>query len=128
MFFSRNNMKYYYRFLSVLGIIGFMLSACGNLPIPSTETAVPMSMTPTAGAGITPVQLQVGYGVRGPWFELYFTDPANPLSFQGSGGVDGPLVAAIDAAHLSIDVAAYSLRSEERRVGKECRSRWSPYH
>ena len=23
---------------------------------------------------------------------------------------------------------AISLRSEERRVGKECRSRWSPYH
>src|SRR2546422_11276587 len=24
--------------------------------------------------------------------------------------------------------AASALRSEERRVGKECRSRWSPYH
>src|SRR5271163_2495788 len=24
--------------------------------------------------------------------------------------------------------SAVSLRSEERRVGKECRSRWSPYH
>ena len=24
--------------------------------------------------------------------------------------------------------AEQSLRSEERRVGKECRSRWSPYH
>ena len=23
---------------------------------------------------------------------------------------------------------AYTHRSEERRVGKECRSRWSPYH
>ena len=23
---------------------------------------------------------------------------------------------------------ALSIRSEERRVGKECRSRWSPYH
>ena len=23
---------------------------------------------------------------------------------------------------------AFPLRSEERRVGKECRSRWSPYH
>ena len=23
---------------------------------------------------------------------------------------------------------AYLTRSEERRVGKECRSRWSPYH
>ena len=22
----------------------------------------------------------------------------------------------------------YERRSEERRVGKECRSRWSPYH
>ena len=22
----------------------------------------------------------------------------------------------------------YDQRSEERRVGKECRSRWSPYH
>ena len=22
----------------------------------------------------------------------------------------------------------HGLRSEERRVGKECRSRWSPYH
>ena len=22
----------------------------------------------------------------------------------------------------------YGFRSEERRVGKECRSRWSPYH
>ena len=25
-------------------------------------------------------------------------------------------------------VKAEELRSEERRVGKECRSRWSPYH
>src|SRR5471030_2371116 len=25
-------------------------------------------------------------------------------------------------------VSEYSVRSEERRVGKECRSRWSPYH
>ena len=26
------------------------------------------------------------------------------------------------------EAAAIVLRSEERRVGKECRSRWSPYH
>ena len=29
---------------------------------------------------------------------------------------------------LAEDQAHRSLRSEERRVGKECRSRWSPYH
>ena len=26
------------------------------------------------------------------------------------------------------EAALNALRSEERRVGKECRSRWSPYH
>ena len=31
---------------------------------------------------------------------------------------------------LTIRVSGYAVnyRSEERRVGKECRSRWSPYH
>src|SRR2546430_17614853 len=28
----------------------------------------------------------------------------------------------------TIDEAWQKYRSEERRVGKECRSRWSPYH
>ena len=32
------------------------------------------------------------------------------------------------AADLYDKVAGFLLRSEERRVGKECRSRWSPYH
>ena len=27
-----------------------------------------------------------------------------------------------------LEVRQVFLRSEERRVGKECRSRWSPYH
>ena len=33
--------------------------------------------------------------------------------------------------YFTASVPAYDsivLRSEERRVGKECRSRWSPYH
>src|SRR3989454_11892184 len=29
---------------------------------------------------------------------------------------------------LQVVEPALTLRSEERRVGKECRSRWSPYH
>src|SRR5256885_7291223 len=32
---------------------------------------------------------------------------------------------ARDVLHEGLDIA---VRSEERRVGKECRSRWSPYH
>ena len=29
---------------------------------------------------------------------------------------------------LAEDTRTSGIRSEERRVGKECRSRWSPYH
>ena len=32
-----------------------------------------------------------------------------------------------DSGELVV-LTLYSSRSEERRVGKECRSRWSPYH
>ena len=36
------------------------------------------------------------------------------------------LLAAVEASS-KLEEAIRS-RSEERRVGKECRSRWSPYH
>jgi phosphatidylserine/phosphatidylglycerophosphate/cardiolipin synthase-like enzyme len=95
------------RFTSLFLLLAFLLSACGNdLPTPPP---VEVTSTSTSKEQLTPIDLPVGYGVRGPWFELYFTDPANPASSQGTGGVDGPLVEAIDAARLSIDVAAYSL-------------------
>ena len=29
---------------------------------------------------------------------------------------------------LAATILSFFARSEERRVGKECRSRWSPYH
>src|SRR3712207_8122397 len=39
------------------------------------------------------------------------------------------LLAAFLLFNLFIGIVINSLeRSEERRVGKECRSRWSPYH
>ena len=31
-------------------------------------------------------------------------------------------------SYLRALIALRKIRSEERRVGKECRSRWSPYH
>jgi phosphatidylserine/phosphatidylglycerophosphate/cardiolipin synthase-like enzyme len=100
-------MKLRCRFTSLLLLLAVFLSACGNeLPSPPPADVTPAS---TSDGQLTPIDLPVGYGVRGPWFELYFTDPANPVSRQGTGGVDGPLVEAIDAAHLTIDVAAYSL-------------------
>ena len=37
-------------------------------------------------------------------------------------------VAELDITDLDAIRNMIHLRSEERRVGKECRSRWSPYH
>src|SRR3712207_8801518 len=39
----------------------------------------------------------------------------------------GLLVASEAEEHPGVD-GEHLRRSEERRVGKECRSRWSPYH
>ena len=33
-----------------------------------------------------------------------------------------------ELAELEVNLSHGRGRSEERRVGKECRSRWSPYH
>ena len=33
-----------------------------------------------------------------------------------------------EEANIAQELEEYVVRSEERRVGKECRSRWSPYH
>ena len=49
--------------------------------------------------------------------KLHDDDPMNMIS--GSTGLSG----AADSAFV-----LQKHRSEERRVGKECRSRWSPYH
>src|SRR2546426_6977396 len=38
------------------------------------------------------------------------------------------LVELRDDGSLRLNTAYFDFRSEERRVGKECRSRWSPYH
>jgi len=40
--------------------------------------------------------------------------------------IDEQMMRALVDFHVKAGVQG--LRSEERRVGKECRSRWSPYH
>ena len=39
-----------------------------------------------------------------------------------------PAMDVEETAFFQCNGVVLTLRSEERRVGKECRSRWSPYH
>ena len=46
----------------------------------------------------------------------------------GHGGEDPGATGPMGTHEKTVVLAVAQLRSEERRVGKECRSRWSPYH
>src|SRR5471030_92987 len=54
-------------------------------------------------------------------FWLYFL---LPVVFGGS--IPGPLTVIVALAWFTSAAVMHTTRSEERRVGKECRSRWSP--
>ena len=61
-----------------------------------------------------------------------FLDAGDLVVINTSGTMNAALSATREDGtalelHLSTHLPA-DLRSEERRVGKECRSRWSPYH
>src|SRR5690554_7919052 len=58
-----------------------------------------------------------------------YDDGLRPGNLVGAIANEADLDSAY-IGHIEIldNYAVVDLRSEERRVGKECRSRWSPYH
>ena len=67
------------------------------------------------------------------------TEPENPLLPANTGEVGGGQIDLVEHGQdlqvvlqgqvgVGQGLGLHALRSEERRVGKECRSRWSPYH
>src|SRR3712207_1000667 len=87
-------------------------SATGNTaaPIPVTlSNTVPTSSTANSSIADTPLECCT------PLLLVPIASTGNNVYVVWSGNGTG---------HLEITFRA----SEERRVGKECRSRWSPYH
>ena len=58
--------------------------------------------------------------------------PADLAPLRAAAGVARTVVVqaaqTVDETRYLLKLATGDARSEERRVGKECRSRWSPYH
>ena len=111
---------------SIRKLLHFSINALCSL---STSTGNVRPNNPT-GAAYTREQLKawVDYAKKNnavilydAAYECFITDPALARSiFEVEG-----------ARECAIEICSFSKiagRSEERRVGKECRSRWSPYH
>src|SRR2546427_157886 len=61
-----------------------------------------------------------------PQVEAVAAGAPGPVAVEGiAAAAEGEAVLAVVLGDAALDRVA---RSEERRVGKECRSRWSPYH
>ena len=59
-------------------------------------------------------------------FELFVPLVVSSVIDKGIVNADKGYI--MQMCFMLILLAIIGLRSEERRVGKECRSRWSPYH
>jgi len=69
--------------------------------------------------------LAAGIGPGDEVITVPFTFIATAAAVTYSGAT--PVFVDVDPLYYTMDPGAFE-RSEERRVGKECRSRWSPYH
>src|ERR1041385_899329 len=106
-----------------------------------------MSQSPalleSASAGLVAGALPMPLLVVGQGQEITFVNPAAEQFFDSGAGLllrqtlvdlvpfGSPLLQLVSQArerNASVSERDVDLRSEERRVGKECRARWTPYH
>src|SRR5471030_3175029 len=99
------------------------LAVCGLLLLIPTGAA-------SASLDLLGVSYALGAGVCWALYILYGQKAGHDNGVQTAAL--GVVIAALFIAPIGIVHAGAALltpsRSEERRVGKECRSRWSPYH
>ena len=103
-------------FAGVLSLLIFLggLIAVRGLPISEYPDVVPPS-----------VVVRANYPGANP--QVIAETVATPLE-ESINGIEGMLYMSSQATTDGLMTLNVTFRSEERRVGKECRSRWSPYH
>src|SRR5574337_1687564 len=107
-------------------------------PILSASRRATMSVEPPGANGTISLMGRFGYSPACAWargVKAAAAAQAARVDSRVRRGVMGVLlvvdvsrVAPILERFATLEKRQNSARSEERRVGKECRSRWSPYH
>ena len=77
--------------------------------VPQDAPATPADLNDPAPAG--EFRLARGVGVHGDRWTVYFSSPARSDGTNHGQGIDAPLAAAMDAARVSLDVAAFELNN-----------------
>lgn len=90
----------------LIPLICIFLSACGQfLPVPASPPATLLATAPATGT----IATLAGSDLAAGGIQVFFTDPNAVHASDYEGGPDESLVAALNQARLSVDVAAYSL-------------------
>src|SRR5579859_4689171 len=97
-----------------------------------TRTLIVLAFAATAGVMVEFYDFSIyGYAAASAFPAIFFPrfSPSQALVFSYlafGAGFPSRLLGAFIFGHFGDRIGRK--RSEERRVGKECRSRWSPYH
>src|SRR3712207_9173962 len=81
-----------------------------------------------SGAVFIADEVQTGFCRTGAWFASEHEGVVPDLITTAKGIAGGMPLAGLTGRAELMDAVHTGGRSEERRVGKECRSRWSPYY
>ncbi|MGB7338769.1 MAG: phospholipase D-like domain-containing protein [Phototrophicaceae bacterium] len=98
----------------VIGFIIYAVTGVDLLGISTTNPTNPTAIPPRTTTGnFTEINIPLGLGYQGDFWQLYFTTPANTRDrSQYVGGVDTQLAAAINATRNTLDIAAFELNNE----------------
>lgn len=93
----------------IVGIATLIGAIAGGLvePEPVSPTAVPTEIASEPGA-VQTFSFQQGFGAQKGFWQVYFTAPTGSTDSAGYvGGVDMPLVTAINGVQNTLDIAAF---------------------
>src|SRR5206468_12889996 len=106
---------------------GLTLSSAGTISgTPTSAGSFPFTVQVTDTASHS-ASANLSVNVGNPVVSVAIASPANNATVSGSVTVSGTAsdTVSVSSVQVSVDNGAYSNRSEERRVGKECRSQGS---
>src|SRR2546429_135005 len=107
------------RSMAQVSLFAALMAVMGLIPKIDLPLGVPITIQ-SLGVMLAGVMLGPWRGMQSMLLFLAAVAVGLPLLSGGRGGI--AVFMAPSAGYL------LGYRSEERRVGKECRSRWSPYH